>query len=148
MPELSKHNRIHHQSTFFEWWGHENPTQNSLRKQPKICNIKLPLVSPPNDVWEMSKEIPYWWRITTQIWVVLLTGWINHVARPIRSTTQIWVVMCHLYGISVLVSQQHLVRKPLVVSPNVCFFLRLKPKQNFRKSKKDTCKHCDQILIF
>ena len=79
---------------------------------------------------------------------MLLIGWINHVARPIRSTTQIWVVMCHLYGISVLVSQQHLARKPVVVSPNVCFFLRLKPKQNFRKSKKDTCKHCDQILIF
>ena len=105
LPELSKHNRIHHQSTFFEWWGHENPTQNSLRKQPTICNINLPLVSPPNDVWEMSKEISYWWRITTQIWVVLLIGWINHVAWPIRSTTQIWVVMCHLYGISVLISQ-------------------------------------------
>ena len=23
-------------------------------------------------VWEMSAEIPYWWRVTTQIWVVLL----------------------------------------------------------------------------
>ena len=30
----------------------------------------LPLVSPPNDVWETSAEIPYWWRVTTQIWVV------------------------------------------------------------------------------
>ena len=35
----------------------------------------LPLVSPPNDVyWETSAEIPYWWRVTTQIWVVLLIG--------------------------------------------------------------------------
>ena len=34
----------------------------------------LPLVSPTNDVWETSAEIPYWWRITTQIWVVLLIG--------------------------------------------------------------------------
>ena len=25
----------------------------------------LPLVSPPNDVWETSAEIPYWWRVTT-----------------------------------------------------------------------------------
>ena len=34
-----------------------------------------PLVSPQNDVWETTAEIPYWWRITTQIWVVLLIGW-------------------------------------------------------------------------
>ena len=25
------------------------------------------LVSPPNDVWETSAEIPYWWRVTTEI---------------------------------------------------------------------------------
>ena len=36
-----------------------------------------------NDIWETGTEIPYWWRITTQI----------------------WVVMRHQYGISVLVSQ-------------------------------------------
>ena len=27
------------------------------------------LVSPRNDVWETNAEIPYWWRVTTQIWV-------------------------------------------------------------------------------
>ena len=32
----------------------------------------LPLVSPRNEVWETSSEIPYWWRLTSQIWVVLL----------------------------------------------------------------------------
>ena len=37
----------------------------------------LRLVSPPNYVWEKSAEIPCWWRVTTQIWVVLLIGWIN-----------------------------------------------------------------------
>ena len=26
-------------------------------------------------VWETSAEIPYWWRVTTQIWLVLLIGW-------------------------------------------------------------------------
>ena len=31
-----------------------------------------PTVFPRNDVWETSAEIPYWWRVTTQIWVVLL----------------------------------------------------------------------------
>ena len=33
-----------------------------------------PLASPRNDVWGTSAEIPYWWRVTTQIWVVLLIG--------------------------------------------------------------------------
>ena len=28
-----------------------------------------------NDVWETSAEIPYWWRVTTRIWIVLLIGW-------------------------------------------------------------------------
>ena len=53
----------------------------------KYCNITvqlawensphlatLPLVCPPNDVWETRAEIPYWWSVTTQIWVVLLIG--------------------------------------------------------------------------
>ena len=43
----------------------------------------LPLVSPINDIWETSAEIPYWWRVTTQIRVVTR----------------------HQYGISALVSQ-------------------------------------------
>ena len=34
----------------------------------------LPLVFPPNDVRETSAEIPYWCRVTTQIWVVVLIG--------------------------------------------------------------------------
>ena len=36
--------------------------------------VTLPLVSPPNDVWETSAEIFYWWHVTTRIWVVLLIG--------------------------------------------------------------------------
>ena len=27
-----------------------------------------------NDIRETSAEIPYWWRVTTQIWVMLLIG--------------------------------------------------------------------------
>ena len=34
----------------------------------------LPLVSSPNDNWETSADIPYWSRVTTQIWAVLLIG--------------------------------------------------------------------------
>ena len=44
----------------------------SLRKQPTFGDA--PLFSPPNDVWETSAEIPYQWRLTIQIWVVLLIG--------------------------------------------------------------------------
>ena len=32
------------------------------------------LVSPPNNVWGTRAEIPYWWRVTIQIWVVILIG--------------------------------------------------------------------------
>ena len=35
-----------------------------------------PTVSQRNDIWETSSgEIPYWWRVTSPIWVVLLIGW-------------------------------------------------------------------------
>ena len=85
----------------------------------------LPLVFPPNDVGEKSAEIPYWWRVTTQSWVVLLIGWIKFSTRPIRSTTQIWVVTCHQYGISALVSETSFGGKLVVASPNVGCFLRL-----------------------
>ena len=49
-------------------WTHKH----NLRKQPTFA--MPPLVSPRNDVWETSAEIPYWWRFTTQILVVLLIG--------------------------------------------------------------------------
>jgi len=34
-----------------------------------------PMVCPRNDVCEKKAEIPYWWRVTTQTWVVALIGW-------------------------------------------------------------------------
>ena len=51
---------------------------------------------PRNDVSETSSEIPYWWLVTTQIWVVLLIGW---------SSIQVCVVTHYQYGISPLISQ-------------------------------------------
>ena len=39
-----------------------------------------PLVSPRNDIWATTVEIPHWWRVTTQTWEVLLIG---HAAREI-----------------------------------------------------------------
>ena len=64
------------------------------------------LVSPRNDVWATTAEILHWWRVTTQIWVVLWLVEANFSSsQPIRSTTQIWVVTRHLRGISEVVSR-------------------------------------------
>ena len=43
----------------------------SLRKQP-IFFATPPQVSVRNNVWGTSVEIPYWWRVTYQIWELLL----------------------------------------------------------------------------
>ena len=67
----------------------------------------LPLVSLQNDVWETSAEIPYWWRVTTQIWVVTRHQY-NYGMEFRRSFLR-----------------RHLAGKPVVVSPNVCCLLRL-----------------------
>jgi len=52
-------------------------------------------VSPRNDVWETSAEIPYWWRVTAQIWAVLLIGWskfsTNHKHCPDLGSDTSWV---------------------------------------------------------
>ena len=64
-----------------------------------------PLVSPQNVVLETSTEIPYWWRITSQIWVVFLIG---RTTCEIASTNQKHypnLVTHHQSGISVLISQ-------------------------------------------
>ena len=37
-----------------------------------------PLVSLDYEVRETSAETPYWWLVTTQIWVVLLIGWTKY----------------------------------------------------------------------
>ena len=54
-----------------------------------------------NDVWGTAAAIPYWGRVTTQIWVALREGEI--LLQPVRSTIQIWVVIRHQHGISTLV---------------------------------------------
>ena len=87
----------------------------------------LPLVSPPNDIWETSTEIPYWWCTTTQIWVVLLIGWIKFPTRYDHSEalpkSVLWCVISMEFLCSFL--RRHLAGKPVVASPNVDCFLRL-----------------------
>ena len=87
----------------------------------------LPLVSPPNDIWETSAEIPYWRHVTTQIWVVLLIGcaaweiWFNQSEELPRSGW--WRVISMEFLRSFL--KRHLAGKPVVASPNVSCCLRL-----------------------
>ena len=87
----------------------------------------LSLVSPPSDVWETTAEIPYWRRISTQIWVVLMIGcaaweiWFNQ--SEILSRSGSWCVISMKFLCSFL--RRHLVGKPFVASPNVGCFLRL-----------------------
>ena len=85
------------------FWNHENSQ-----------HFAMPPVFTRNDVWETCAESPYWWRATTQIWVVLWKVK-AHFPWPIRSTTQIWVVTRHQYGISAHVSQW----KPCVTSVTI-----------------------------
>ena len=51
-----------------QYWA--NTMNRSLRKQPIFRGSTTHF--PANGVRETSAEIPYWWRITTQIWVELL----------------------------------------------------------------------------
>ena len=105
-----------------DWWqtpcqGFVSPIEIGHSRMTKFSAITVawenrwhfmmpPTVSPWNEVWETSAEIPYWWCVTTQ-WGSAL-DWlkqISQVAQPIRSSTRIWVVTRHQYGISALVSQ-------------------------------------------
>ena len=43
------------------------------------------LIPPRNNVWETIARIPYWWRDTSQVWVVLLIGWSKFPSRHEQS---------------------------------------------------------------
>ena len=86
-----------------------------------------PLVFPQNDVWEMSAKIPYWWHITTQIWVVLLIGCTAQIICV--SQSEAWPRSGKWRIISMvflrLFLRRHFTGKPLETSQNVGCFLRL-----------------------
>ena len=86
----------------------------------------IQLVSPPNDVWETSAEIPYWWRVTIKIWVMLLIGratweiWFNQSEALPRSWE--WSVIS-LESLPSFI-KRHLEGKLMEASLNVSCFLR------------------------
>ena len=87
-------------------WFLQYQVDSSLRKQLTF------------DVWETSTEIPYGWRVTTQIWVMLLTGWIKFLMRHDQSEalprSGKWCIISREFLRSFL--RRHLVGKPLVAS--------------------------------
>ena len=82
------------------------------------------MVFPRNDVWETSAEIRYWWRVTTQTWIVLLIGRIKFPSRHVQSEALLRSVTRHQYVISVFF-WRHVAGKPVVASWNVACFLKL-----------------------
>ena len=63
--------------------------------------------------------------LAAQIWVVLRVGWKFCLLQPIRRSTQIWVVMHHHMEFLHSFLWRHFTGKPVVVSQNVGWFLRL-----------------------
>ena len=124
----------------------ESKTSPSLRKQLTFCDATT--VSPPNDVREMSAEIPHWWRVTTQIWVVLLIGravweiWFNQSEALTRSGK--WRVISMEFVRSFL--RRHFAGKPVVVLRTVGCFLRLNTTQN-PKNIRDAFGFLDVVLV-
>ena len=97
-----------------------------------------------NDVWGTNAKIPYWWRLTTQIWVVLLIEWSRF------PTNQEY---CPSMEFLRSFLRRHFAGKPVVESQNVrclhrlrfqllCFFVPLKRRANGSNNSQ----HCRELL--
>ena len=80
--------------------------------------------------WRPSNEnkIPYWWRVTTQIWVLLLIGWSKFLPRHNQSEALLWPRQWHVISMKFVPSflRRHFAIKPVVGSRDVGCFIRLK----------------------
>ena len=117
-----------------QWMGRSrwNWGLGVLARFTDVCSLnsslkKQPTLSPRNDVWETAAEILYWWRVTTQIWVVLLIGraamklCFNQSEAPHRSgycRSSVWEFLQSFL-------RRHFARKPVVGSWIVGLFLRI-----------------------
>ena len=83
------------------------------------------LATPPSlqdDVWGTSAETPFWWSVTTQIWIVLLIG--GNLFHPISSTASgLWHIIS--MGFLLLFLRRNFAGKQVLASPNIGCFLRL-----------------------
>ena len=72
------------------------------RKKDSIENSDVKFLAWENDFWGTSAEIPYLWRVTTQIWIVLLIDRRSCAWKICFNQSE---ATNHQYGISVTVSQ-------------------------------------------
>ena len=101
----------------------------SLRKEPTFREAITGFPANFDDAWGTNPEISYWWRVSTQISVVLLIGWgkcppwhdqSEHLPDLGSDTSSVWN-FCALSSDLI---------KPEVVSRNVNSFLRLALHRN------------------
>ena len=111
MTQSSKSLRVRRREKKGEGIGREGnrPPSLFLAWENSRHFVTATVVSPRNDVWQTSAEIPHWGRVTTQIWVVLLIGWSKFPTRQTHGRskglpTSGWVTR-HQCRISALVSQ-------------------------------------------
>ena len=90
-----------------------------------------PLVSPRNDVWERSAEIPYWWRVTTQIWAhslktslntlqpYLLVGFLQNICQFPGTVSEYEEIFYFLTDLQILL------KKMTSLEQYFCLFLQL-----------------------
>ena len=87
------------------------------------------LVSPQNNVWVTSAEIPCWWHVTSKVWIVLLTG------LAVREFCFNQSEVLHIISMEFLHSflRCHFAGNLLVALQNVSCFVRLL-NSNFKMS--------------
>ena len=85
---------------------------------------KLPLVFPWNEVWETNAEIPYWWRVTTQVWIVLVIGWRFALLTNQKNYPDLGSVAPSVWNFCTCFSDINFTGKAAVVWRNVGWFLR------------------------
>ena len=99
----------------------------SLRKDILWCNhwflCKMVSEKQAEKVHTNDASLPG--SLAAQIWVVLRVSWKFCLLQPIRSSTQIWVVTRHRMEFMRSFLRHHFTGKPVVVSQNVGWFLRL-----------------------
>ena len=80
-----------------------------------------------DDVWRTTAEIPYWWCVTIQIWVVLLIGWSKFPLRHDQSQALPRSRKWHVISMEFLCSflRRRFSWKQVVAWQNVGCFLRL-----------------------
>ena len=106
-------------SDFFFKYSALNLVYITLRRQL----TPPPLVSLRNDFWGTTADIPYWWRVTTQIWVRVLIGWKFYLSNQKHNTDLVvaFISMEFLRSFP----RRHFKGKPVMAWRNFGCFLRL-----------------------